>query len=138
MNRGDGRCGRTHAGQESIGTVSGKLCYRCASIPLSKKPQGLQRQGVVRLLAGRPTRTCEGEDPTRASAPRSRIGAIRGSLRGLDKASLVKCRKGPTNRRCGRSQLVSQRRSSARAVLGEDSGDTLRGLSREFHNNIVS
>lgn len=138
VNRGDSRCGRTHAGQETIGTVSSKFCYRCASIALSQKTQSLQRECVVRLLACSTTRTREGEDPARASAPRSRIGAVRGSLRCLDKARLVQCGQGSTDRCCGRSQLVSEGRGCARAVLSQDAGDTLRGLGREFHNNIVS
>jgi len=84
VNRGDSRCGRTHAGQETIGTVSSKLRYRCASIALSQKTQSLQRECVVRLLACSTTRTREGEDSARASASRSRVGAVRGSLRCLD------------------------------------------------------
>ena len=138
MNSGDSRYGRTHAGEETIGTVSSKLCYRCASIALSQKTQSLQRECVVRLLACSTTRTREGEDPARASAPRSRIGAVRGSLRCFDKASLVQCCQGSTDRCRRRSQPVSERRGCTRAVLSEDAGDTLRGFGREFHNTIVS
>ena len=34
VDSGDGRRGRSHAGQETVCTVRGELCYRCASIPL--------------------------------------------------------------------------------------------------------
>ena len=138
VNSRDGCRGRAHSSEEAVRAIRRKLGYRRTAIPLSQKPQRLQCQGVVGLLAGSPTSTRQGEHPTGTSPTWSRIRAVGRPFRCLHQARLMQCRQGPTHRRRGRPQLLGKGRGRARAVLSQASSHPLRRLGGEFHNTIVS
>jgi hypothetical protein len=130
--------GSHRAGDQSLGALGGKRGDCFASLPLGHEPQGLECQGVVRLVACGATGCCQREYLARAPTPGVWIWSVGRSIEGLDQDGICKSVKWAAHGRCGNAQSLRNGRCRGGAVLGQAAGHTLGGLGREFHNTIVT
>ena len=84
VDGGDCRVTPSRGAEQPASPVDCEFSHSFAAVALGKKPQGLQGEGVVSLLACRSTGSGEGVDLAGATASGTWFGAVRRSIRSLN------------------------------------------------------